>query len=405
MKIKSILILIIVFLPWVVDANGQGKSKEALFDSARELLAKREIDGAIIKLRKIYVDDRSNANVNFLMGAAYTELGGKFDRAIFHLKKALRQIDENYKVGDFTERSAPVHTFYYLTVALSSLDNCARAGAALDRLKRYDSMIDLYFIDEAERHMQKCPYEKIDQAFDEWLTEIQSPEGYDPLLLVEDSLVKTESDSLPLAELDSSRKAQLGVVTRELEYSTSAPLYGVQIGSNKHPSPISSYGTIKNVDVFVDKEGMIRYVVGHFSYRKQAEGLLKKLKEQGYEDAFVVNVNDERKYSNELISYGNVNLRSGIEGEVEYFVQLGAFQDSVPSHLMEMYLQVDGIREIRYQKLTLMAVGAYPTYEESLQKQKQLQEMPIEGIDEAFIVAFNRGKKISLQEAIDHTDE
>ena len=79
----------------------------------------------------------------------------------------------------------------------------------------------------------------------------------------------------------------------------------------RNPTPTSVYRDLKNVDVFIDSSGMIRYVVGHFSYRKQAENLLKTIIEKGFTDAFVVNVNDEKKYSNEVISYNNINLRSG----------------------------------------------------------------------------------------------
>lgn len=381
-------------------------TNEELFDIARKQLAKREIEEALLTLRKLYVQDRNNANINFLIGAAYTEMTASSDKAIYHLKKALKQVSENYRVGDFSERNAPIHCYYYLTVALSARDDCAKAAAASEKLKQYNSIIDLYFIDEAQRHMQKCPYESIDKTFDKWLTINEVPENYVPDSLPVDTAVQIleQPVEMPLANLDSLRKRQMGVVTRELEYSTSAPLFGVQIGSNSKPSPISSYSKLKNVDVFIDKDGMIRYVVGHFSYRKQAENLLEKLKNEGYPDAFVVNVNHERKYSNELISFGNVNLKAGIRGEVEYYVQLGAFNDSVPEYLMQMYLTVDDLKELSYRGMTLIAVGSYTTYKQSVKKKEELQELQIEGIEKAFIVAFNKGDKITLQEAIDYTD-
>lgn len=406
-RIKKGLLLITAFLVFIPTFFASEKETEELFDLARQQLAKREIESALISLRHIYRNDLANSNINFLMGAAYTELGGNSDRAIFHLKKALKSVSEDYKVGDYKEKNAPVHAYYYLTVALSDQDECSKAAAAFNKLKNYNSIIDLYFIDEAERHMQKCPYEKIDKGFDMWLSSNDTPEGYDPDFLPIDNLdqkLDTLKQNLLLANLDSSRKAEMGVVTRELEYSTSAPLYGVQIGSNTKPSPISTYGKLKNVDVFIDKEGMVRYVIGHFAYKKQAESLLEKLKGQGFPDAFVVNVNGERKYSNELISFGNINLRAGIKGEVDYYLQLGAFKDSVPDHLMQMYLTVDNIRELKYRELTLMAVGPFTTYKTCLQKKDELQDSEIEGIKKAFIVAFNRGEKITLQDAIDYTD-
>lgn len=407
-EIKKLFVFVLLL---AVNFSGRGEESlndEALFDLARKQLAKREIEEALSSLRMIYRSDRSNSNINFLMGAAYTELGGKADRAIYHLKKALQDIDENYRVGDFNEKSAPVHTYYYLTVVLADLNECAKAAASLEKLKQYNSLIDLYFVDEAKRHMQKCPFETVDADFDAWLNQIELPANYSSAGMLTDSIfdkeVSIEKTERTLANLDSLRKRELGVVTKELDYSTSAPLYGVQIGSNRNPSPISSYSDIKNVDVFLDTLGVIRYVVGHFSYKQQAEKLKAKLVEKGFPDAFVVNVNNESKYSNQLVSYGNVNLKAGIIGEVDYYVQLGAFKDTIPDYLMQVYLKVDPVQELKYQDMILVALGPYSEYQNALQKREEIQGSGIAELAEAFLVAFNNGSKVSLQEAIDHTE-
>jgi hypothetical protein len=380
-----------------------GATDEQLFDLAREQLAKREIKTAIDNLRQLYVKDRSNGNINFLMGAAYAELRGNEDQAIYHLKKAAKEVSTKYTVGSFKERNAPIHTYYYLTLALAAKDECSKAAASAARLSEYANQIDKYFIDEVDRHMQKCPYDKISKDFEEWIMNDELPETYNPDMIAEDTLSDIE-DRYVLANLDSAKKAQMGIVTRELEYTTNAPLYGVQIGSGTKPTPISNYGKMKNVDVFVDKQGIIRYVVGHFAYWNQAESLLKRLQAEGYEDAFIVDVNDERKYSNELISYNNVNLRAGLDGEVQYFIQLGAFQDTVPTDLMNLYLDIDGVNELEYKKMTLMTVGPFSTYQSAVEKKDEIFKIdPIE-LREAFIVAFNRGKKISLEQAKMYTD-
>jgi hypothetical protein len=289
-------------------------------------------------------------------------------------------------------------------VALAAKDECSMAAASAKKLSEYANQIDKYFIEEADRHMQKCPYEKLSKDFEEWINNEEIPESYDPDLIVEDTSSLGRESTYILANLDSMKKAQLGIVTKELEYTTNAPLYGVQIGSGTKPSPISNYSRMKNVDVFVDKQGIIRYVVGHFAYRNQAETLLKRLQDEGYSDAFIVDVNDERKYSKELISYNNVNLRAGLVGEIQYYIQLGAFQDTVPADLMNLYLSIDDIKEIEYEGMTLMTVGPFPTYASAVNKKDEVFKIdPIE-LREAFIVAFNRGKKVSLKEAKNHTD-
>lgn len=386
-KISTVLILLFC----VLSLNAQKTDLEFAFDQARADLAQRNIIEAIHSLRKVYVEEPNNANINFLIGAAYTELPGTQEEAIYHLKKAVQNVNENYKVGSFIEKASPIHVYYYLAITLVEKDKCAEADQAFKAFSKYTSKVDQYFIDELDRHLQKCPYDKdkLDKK-EEWRKPVAAPEGYDPTFLEPDE-----------EELDTADLSLQGLVTQKLEYTTNAPLYGVQIGSNLNPSPTASYSSLKNIDVFIDNQGIIRYVVGHFSYRKQAESLLESLIDKGFKDAFVVNVNDERKYSNEVISYNNVNLRSGIRGGVEFYVQLGAFKDTVPKELLEMYLEVDGIHEIKKDEMTVLVIGAFEHYQEALNKK---DEVSLVGFDDSFIVAYNRGKKVPLNEAINYSE-
>lgn len=382
-------LLTLCFLASVIYTAKAQDSLEYQFDKARALLAKREISPAIEALRYVYVKQPNHANINFLMGAAYTELSGHQKEALFHLKKAVSKINDKYIVGSFQEKGAPLHTYYYLTVALVEDDQCAAANQAFLKFKQYHEYVDEYYIAEANRHLQKCPFDE-DESGNSWNEAIEPPPSYKPTKL------KIKKKVL----LDSAALAEKGMVIQRLEYTTNAPLYGVQIGSNINPSPISSYGNLKNVDVFVDNKGMIRYVVGHFSYYSQAETLLKTLQEKGYGDAFIVNVNDERKYANELISYRNINLRAGIKGEVDFYIQIGAFKEEIPQEVMEVYLAVDQVEEIKYEGFTIIAVGPEKNHEDAVQK---LDFLKSEGFDDAYIVAFNKGKKIPLDAAINYS--
>ena len=387
MKIKNIVLSSLLIIAF---SGFSQNNLEFHFDQARALLAKREVSQAIESLRIVYVEDTNHANINFLMGAAYTEMSGHQEQALYHLKKAVQEVNPVYKVGSFKERGAPLHVYYYLTVAYVENDQCALANQAFKQFVKYKSKVDEYYIAEADRHLQKCPFDP-SEPIAEWNKVAAAPANYLP----------TQLPTKPKEEvLDSAALAERGMLIKKLEYTTNAPLYGVQIGSNINPSPISSYGKLKNVDAFVDNKGMIRYVVGHFSYYSQAESLLKKLKEEGYNDAFIVNVNDERKYTNELVSYRNINLKAGIVGKVEYFVQLGAFEEKIPAAFMDAYLKVEGVEEINYQGLTVMVVGPFAEFKEADQKQI---DIAAKGFEDSFVVAFNKGNKIPLDEAIKYT--
>lgn len=382
--------LIVLLTSFGFQFLAQDKGLEYSFDKARLLLAQRNILEAIDELRLVHIAEPNNGNVNFLMGAAYTELPGAKSEALFHLKKAIPFITEDYEVGTFKEKNAPIHVYYYMAVALVEKNKCAEANRAYQEFKKYNNKVDQYYIDEVDRHMQKCPFRE-EEIVTGWDTMVKAPLSYNPVSLPE----RKPEKAAPILDL-------LGLVTQRIEYTVNTPLYGVQIGSNRNPSPTSSYSNIKNVDVFMDSTGIIRYVIGHFSHYKQAENLLKKIREKGHADAFIVNVNDERKYSKEVISYKNVNLRRGITGEVLYYVQLGAFQDSIPSELAEAYFSINGIAEYKRENKTVLAIGPYQKYNVALENK---EKMTGKGISDAFVVAYNKGKRIPLNEAINYTEQ
>jgi len=387
---KKIVYIILILLS-IVELSSQN-NLEYQFDIARANLAQRKITEGLEVLKLVYKSEPENANVNFLMGAAYTELSGTEEQAMHHLKQAVQNVNVNYKVGSFAEKAAPIHVYYYLAVSYVEQNKCALANRAFKELQKYSSKVDQYYIDEVDRHMQKCPFNP-EEDTESWNKLKSEPIQYEPV---------AAKIAEPLKPVDSMYLKNKGLVTAKLEYTTNAPLYGVQIGSNLNPSPTSAFSDVKNVDVFIDSLGIIRYVVGHFSYRKQAENLLRSIQEKGFRDAYVVNVNNEKKYSNELISYKNVNLRSGLRGEVEYFVQLGSFEDTIPSEMTSIYFKIDGIQEYSRDNRTIMAIGAYDTFKKAnFEKEKTI----LAGVADAFIVAYSRGKKIPLYEAINYTDK
>jgi hypothetical protein len=83
-----------------------------------------------------------------------------------------------------------------------------------------------------------------------------------------------------------------------------------------------------------------------------------------------------------------------------YQVQIGAFKDEVPLEIANRYLKIakKGIRSRKDQNgLTIYSVGAYRTYEEA--NVARAEVVADSGVTDAFIVAYNDGKKITLEEA------
>ena len=139
-------ISILLFLSLVSSLKAQNQL-EYQFDFARASLAQRKITKAIEALKVVYQAEPDNANINFLMGAAYTELSGAEEEAMSHLLQAVQNVNPDYKVGSFQEKSAPIHVYYYLAVAYVEENKCAFANRAFEEFQKYKSKVDQYYID------------------------------------------------------------------------------------------------------------------------------------------------------------------------------------------------------------------------------------------------------------------
>lgn len=379
------IFLFFIFPLAILAQNISSNEEEKMFNQARQLLAMRQINEALPSLETLYNLNPENANYNFLLGAAYRELGDKKPSAIFHLEKAVKNVSVVYDASTYKENRAPLLSYYYLATALVDENRCDEAAQSLKKLLKYDKKIDPYYIREIKRNLEKCPYN----------------ENIDSLAIENDILAKVDSFQIKEEDVLAFQKTEKdkldNIVTQTISYTTTSPLWGVQIGTYSDVIPLNRFKNLKNVDAFMDSTGMIRYVVGHFSYKKQAESLLEFLsKEEGYQDAFVVNVNDKNKFIESVVSINNINIRRGIIGKVVFKVQIGAFTDEVPPEMAAQYLRVDNIQEYNYEGYTLMLVGNKEHYSEAeVLKNKLLDE----GIEGAFIVAFNNGKKIPIAEA------
>ena len=411
---KPFTLLIILIFLWEVsfgEGNEKKNSKEAFqtnFNIAKQHLSQRRIKKAIPYLRYLHDNFPDNSNLKYLLGLCYAELEIVNPITIEYLEAAALKSSMDYDPNSLFEKRSPVYVYYYLCLAYAQNRMCEKAAASREKFVEIYPFKDPYYIKESLRWVQKCgkmkrvPKEdKLPQYpnFKPFIGEDTLPSVNEEIVEEEAGIVidTTEADRDKL--IRSKDMLPTHIVTKSVEYSTSSPLYGVQLGAFKEVVPVSRFEDMKNVDAYMDKDGLIRYVVGHFAIYSQAEALLKLIQENGYPDAFVVNVNNTRKFKDEVVSVDNVNIRANLQGRVKYRVQLGAFKERVPQNMMEMYFQVDGIKEFQDEELTCLTVGDFSTYEEAKSYQKELKS---KGVNDAFVIAIHNNKKISLQKARDY---
>lgn len=410
---------------FALSLSAQGEASADNFNQAKLHLANHKLSQAIPILEKLWKEDPNNANLNYLLGLCYVKEDVQISKAVELLEAASSIYTKNYASGSNRERRAPEYVYYYLTIAYSKNEQCEEALRALNKFYQVYSYQDEYYLVDGQKWVRECNREQQEEPETEQeqlmvrTGEDETPE--EPAEAVEETptLVaatpETEEQKASkeiMAEVIQERvepqiKERLipfsdweNLRTKEINYTTLSSQYGIQVAALIELKPTRDFEKLKNVEVYVDENGIFRYVIGRFPYRKQAESLLEKIRERGYKDAFIVDVN-QPLYNKEVLGLGTENINWHIEGKVSFRVQVGAFAALVPSVVAEKYLEVDDIRENQQNELTILTVGNFATYEKAAAYREELKT---KGLEDAFVVAFNMGNKIPLKEAKEYTE-
>ena len=392
LRLFILLVTIGSVLP--IYAGGLEKKQESDFQKnfniAKRHLSNREISDALPYLLYLNQKNPKNANLKYLIGLCYVELEIINPKTIELITEASNKMSLEYNPNTIEEQRVPIYVYYYLSIAYAQNKECELAEKNRDIFMDIYPYDDLYYPDESMRWIKNCgsmnaqPEQMPLPNFPDFKPFV-SPKKVKPLA------TKPEGSVQKTKLVTQEPKTTQEIKTQRLEYSTQSPLYGVQLGAFKEAVPVSRFSELKNVDAFMDKSGWIRYVVGHFSIYSQAEKLQKIIQEKGYTDAFVVNVNQEKKFGDEVVSVNNVNIKANAIGKVEYRIQIGAFNEQIPTESAELYFKIEGIEEHREQEVTYLTVGKFKTYAEAKAYSQGIIDV---GLVDAFVIAIS-GKKNS----------
>lgn len=393
------------------------QNDEISFNQAKLHLANHKLTQAVPILERLWAKDPQNANLNYLLGLCYVKEDMKIKTAVELLETASQIYTREYESGSGHERRAPEYVYYYLTIAYSKNGQCEEALRALNKFYQVYTYNDEYYLVDGQKWVRECnlrgegvPEPKVTEEALAAATPApkQNATATDSNTMSPEELARQEiKQEIIESHTEPQIKERLvpfndweNLRTREVKFTTMSSQYGIQVAALVELKPTRDFENLKNVEVYVDENGIFRYVIGRFPYRKQAESLLEKIKERGYKDAFIVDVN-RPMFEQEVLGYGPANINWHIQGNVDFRVQVGAFRTLVSSSVAEKYLQIEGIRENAQNDLIVLTVGSFETYEQAAKFREELKTV---GIDDAFVVAFNLGNKIPLKEAIDHVN-
>jgi len=354
-------------------------SESGQLDSAKLLIASNKTRDAIPVLEKLMKEDPTQAPYNYFLGMCLIKEGIRIDEAVTYLEKAAvdySKTDIDPGLGE------PEFCWYYLIIGYSRLKECDKAMETYNTFIEVYSQGDPFYTNEAMKWIELC---------------------HEPMRMAQEiktrSYINTHSSAYLKDRLVNLQPANPDIVTKNVSYTTSSILYGVQVSATITPNYTIDFPGLKNVGVYVDENKIYRYVIGNLSFRSQAVELLYQVRMAGYDDAFIVDINQPELFGEEVISINNHNINTTLRGKVEFRVQVGAFAEKLPRKLSKTYLEIDKLKEVKENELTILTAGKFNTYEEAKTHTEMLRS---NGLEDAFVTAFNRGRRIPVSVAVNH---
>ncbi|MCF8460334.1 MAG: hypothetical protein K9G46_06395 [Flavobacteriales bacterium] len=376
MKNKALITLIAFFFVSTVSW-----SIEPQLDKAKVLIASNKTRDAIPLLEELMKKDNAPAAYNYFLGMCLIKEGVRIEEAVAYLEKA----GEDYSHTDLNPgMGEPEFCWYYLVIGYSRLKECDKAMKTYDKFVEVYSQGDPFYTNEAMKWIELC---------------------HEPMRMAQEIKTYSQVNASPSFlknRLVNMQPESAEVVTREVNYTTASILYGVQVSASITPTYTTEFKGLKNVGVYVDENKIYRYVIGNLTFRSQAEELLNEVKANGYPDAFIVDINQPDTYGEEVMSLNKMSITPQLKGKVEFRVQIGAFAETLPKDLRKFYFEVDKLKEVRENDLTILTAGKFDTYAEAQQHRDMLKQ---QGLGDAFVTAFNQKKRVPVNVALKYLDQ
>ena len=134
MKKLSFLLLLVLIYPANL-LNAQKDEARLDFYDGEFFLSNEAYEDALLSFKKVYdAGYQDNANLNYRMGVCYLNIEGQKAQAIPYLQKAITNISESYKEGNFKEVAAAPDAYLFLGNAYR-IDN--QLDKAIEIYKEY----------------------------------------------------------------------------------------------------------------------------------------------------------------------------------------------------------------------------------------------------------------------------
>lgn len=186
-------------------------------------------------------------------------------------------------------------------------------------------------------------------------------------------------------------------------------IYRVQIGAFTKQANEEAFKKLPNVVSIKGDDGYIRFFSGVYSSYNEAAKAKIDILATGYPEAFVVAFKSGNK-----VALGNINtvnlssqqqqsinstepLTAEQKNNLSFRVQVGSYSKQVPSSILEKFMELGSVEQIKGVKGQIKYVaGNFDNYEDAAKFRTELVQKGYEG---CYVVGFYYGKVITVTEA------
>lgn len=239
---------------------------------------------------------------------------------------------------------------------------------------------------------------------------------------LEEEGVKTEA--IALINGKSNAEIQKIITKKELKTLAVVPeytereektLYRVQIGAFNRKISKQAFDQLDDLEEIKGNDGLYRYYSGSFTDKEAAAKHRIKILSQGYSGAFLVVYDKGKRISladagydvtegyEDIVTESSEPTKDAlVKGLIKFRVQVGAYENDIPTEVLDVYLQLGSVLPKRDSKtgVTKYLVGKFDSYKEAEKYKVEIQK---KGILDAFIIGDFNGKVITAQEALELT--
>lgn len=160
MRLKHIVLISLLFNSFYLLGQTDSKLFKKKFNDADLLLNSDNVNDALKLFSELYLQDSTNANVNYKIGTCYTKTKLEKNKAIPYFEKAVLNLTGNYIEFESSETSAPYTTLYLLA---KSYHKNTQFNEALETHSKYLKYLnenggDKKEIKIIETEIERCKY-------------------------------------------------------------------------------------------------------------------------------------------------------------------------------------------------------------------------------------------------------